>query len=165
MYFDDNCVRSTTVTISLTQFQPALMFFFYLGARDIILYIHNCIIHWKCTSFQKCWFTNDKRSVYLIILENKSCHEKKSQLFNSVDVFVRRCSRYAAQWRCRTTRFSSVFDAALCSRRTRVAGVRRARREGKRSFGGPQRRRWLRRGSKGQRRASYSVTARQGTGG
>lgn len=46
-----------------------------------------------------------------------------------------------------------------------LPGARRARWEGKRSAGGPQRRRWLRRGSTGQRCISCSETAREEIGG
>ncbi len=46
-----------------------------------------------------------------------------------------------------------------------LPGARRARWDGKRSTGGPQRRRWLRWGWTGQRCTSFSETAREGIGG
>lgn len=86
--------------------------------------------------------------------------KKKSQ-------YCPRCFRssihaFPARWRCKIT---GICKHAQRHSLREVPCARRARWDGKRSAGGPQRRRWLRRGSTGQRCTSCSETAREGIGG
>ncbi len=100
----------------------------------------------------------------MVYLGKQVAKKKKSQCRPRC-FFCSSVLAFGARWRCRITRICSTRSTTLHELQCELPGARRARWDGKRSTGGPQRRRWLRRGSKGQHCTSFSETAREGIGG